>query len=356
MQKLLISGGAGFVGSSLALAYREKFPKLTIVAFDNLHRRGSERNLDVFRRHQIQFVHGDIRNPNDFDQLEGNFDFFIEASAEPSVHAGTKGSPHYVLETNLVGTVHALEFARRRAPNFLFLSTSRVYSMAPLQALPVEVSGDRLEIKRNASGQGFSGAGISEKFPTDTARSFYGASKLASELLVQEYAAQYQMNAVINRSGVIAGPGQFGKVDQGVFTLWLANHYFGKELAYFGYGGKGHQVRDLLHPRDLFDLLEAQRNKLADVRGEIFNIGGGSKGSVSLAEWTKLAVELSGKSVPIRAQAETANVDVPYYVTDNSKVSAKFGWSPKRGPREIASDIHNWITAEADELRSIFGG
>src|SRR6185436_10251785 len=117
--KILITGGAGFVGSSLAFAYKRESQSHTVVVVDNLKRRGSEINLPLFRHCGIEFCHGDIRNPNDLEDLGGEFDLFIEGSAEPSVHAGISSSPHYVLQTNLTGTLNCLEFARKRVENFL---------------------------------------------------------------------------------------------------------------------------------------------------------------------------------------------------------------------------------------------
>src|SRR5581483_8321933 len=103
--KILITGGAGFVGSHLALAFRNQRPTSSITVFDNLHRRGSEDNLSVFKRHNIKFIHGDIRCSGDLESISDQFDVFIEASAEPSVLAGMDGSPRYVIDTNLSGTV-----------------------------------------------------------------------------------------------------------------------------------------------------------------------------------------------------------------------------------------------------------
>jgi CDP-paratose 2-epimerase len=348
--RILITGGAGFVGSHLAKSYQESGAQ--VVVLDNLKRRGSERNLAEFRQRGIAFVHGDIRNLSDLEELEGNFDLFLEASAEPSVHAGTSGSPKYVIDTNLGGTYHCLEFARSRVAGLIFLSTSRVYSIVPLSQLPLTEDSSRFEIR--SSGQGFSPKGIAEDFPTNTSRSFYGATKLASEMLVQEYAATYGLKAVINRCGVIAGAGQFGKLDQGVFTLWIANHFYQKPLRYTGFGGQGKQVRDLLHPRDLFALIEKQVPLLGKYSGEYFNVGGGREISTSLQEWTRLAEQCTGKTLDITSVKETAAVDIPYYVGDSSKAQAAFSWKPKMGPQAIAEDIAQWIRANQAELKSIF--
>ena len=235
---LLITGGAGFVGGALARYFRRA--DNSVVVFDNLHRRGSEWNVERLRSEGVTFVHGDVRNPADLEALEGTFDVLIEASAEPSVHAGIAGSPRYVLDTNLVGALNCLEFARKRCGGFVFLSTSSVYSIEPLMQLPLLESSGRFELKESVcSIPGVSRDGISESFPCNTPRSYYGASKLAAELLCQEYAAHAGLPVVINRCGVIAGPGQFGKSDQGIFTLWVAHHHFGRPLTVHGIRRQG---------------------------------------------------------------------------------------------------------------------
>src|SRR5262245_26673747 len=365
--RILITGGAGFVGSSLALAFRREHPGARVVAFDSLRRRGSERKLELLRRHGVDFAHGDLRQPGDLEALPGRFDLVIDAAAEPSVRAGSDGAPGYLLETNLLGTIHCLEFCRRRAGHLIFLSTSRVYSIESLRALPLEERETRFELapgrpprKAAAAGEapaalpGVSPHGLSESFPTDRARSFYGASKLASELLVQEYAAGAGLSALVDRCGVIAGPGQLGREDQGVFSLWVARHHFRRPLRYTGFGGSGRQVRDLLHPEDLFDLLLRQLSSIDAHRGAVFNVGGGPWGSTSLREWTSICAELTGHAAEPAADPATHPVDVPYYVSDHRRASAAFDWKPRRGPREIAADVLAWLRAGEDELRDLF--
>jgi CDP-paratose 2-epimerase len=351
--KILITGGAGFVGSYLALSFaRESSHR--IVVFDNLKRRGSELNLGDLRRAGIEFVHGDIRNPEDFESLSDNFDLFIDASAEPSVLAGVKESPAYVLKTNLGGTLNCLEFARGRAGGFIFLSTSRVYSIEPLRNLKLAETKSRFVLEVVQPFPGVGTQGIDENFPVHQARSFYGASKLASEMIVQEYASQYQFPSVINRCGVIAGPGQFGKADQGVFTYWVAAHLFNRPLKYTGFGGEGKQVRDVLHPSDLFDLIHAQLGKLASLRGDVYNVGGSLTSSVSLKELTGLCQEVTSKEVEIASDAQTHSVDIPLYVSDNRKVSQAFSWTPQRTHREIVEEIAAWIGREKAVLEPLW--
>jgi CDP-paratose 2-epimerase len=352
--RILITGGAGFVGSNLALNFRHKIYQSDVVVFDNLKRRGSELNIPKFKRSGIHFVHGDIRNQNDLDDIPGNFDVMIDASAEPSVHSGQNGSPLYPIQTNLSGTVSCLEFARRRVGQLVFLSTSRVYSIQPLREIHLQETSTRFELQDNQTRAGLTTKGISETFPTNQARSLYGACKLASEMLIQEYIEAYDLKAHINRCGVIAGPGQFGKVDQGVFTLWVANHYFKKKLTYTGFGGQGFQVRDLLHPDDLFDLIQLQIQEPNRYRGEVFNVGGGMEVSTSLFEFTQLCQQVTGQTIPIMSQPESAAVDIPFYVSDTSKVSEAYNWRPKKSVLDIVKDIKGWIDEDRDLLAGIF--
>jgi CDP-paratose 2-epimerase len=351
---VLITGGAGFVGASLAASYREAHPGSRVVALDNLRRRGSELNLPRLRRLGIEFVHGDVRCARDLEAVEGSFDLVVDASAEPSVLAGLDGSPHYVLETNLGGTLSCLELARRRAGALVFLSTSRVYSIAPLRQLRLREEPSRFEMEDDQPWPGAGARGIAEEFPTHLPRSLYGASKLASEMIVQEYADTYGLRAVIDRCGVIAGPGQFGKVEQGVFTLWVAAHVFGRPLEYRGFGGAGKQVRDLLHPRDLFALLERQVPRLEPGNAEVFNVGGGREVSTSLRELTDLCREVTGREVPVAGRPDTTPVDVPLFLTDAGRARERFGWAPQVGLRALVEEVHAWLRQGEVELAPLF--
>jgi CDP-paratose 2-epimerase len=273
-ETVLIPGGAGFVSSSLALGLKRSHPDWNIICLDNLRRRGSELNLPRFKAMDIQFVHGDVRSPADLEVAQANITTIIDCSAEPSVLAGFS-SPQYVLQTNLLGTINLLELARQTQARMLFLSTSRVYPIHSLKQLHFAEGNTRFDLATEQPMVGASGRGIAEDFGLSGARSLYGTTKLASELLIEEYRDAYGLPAIVNRCGVLTEPWQMGKVDQGVFVMWVTTHYFQKSLSYIGFSGTGKQVRDLLHVDDLLRLVDYQLAHFATLDGEIFNVGGG---------------------------------------------------------------------------------
>lgn len=352
--RVLITGGAGFVGSSLARRFKAENPANEIWVLDNLKRRGSELNIAILKNEGINFIHGDIRNISDLYDIPGNFDLLIESSAEPSVNAGLSGGVDYLIHTNLAGTINCLEFARKRVKNTIFMSTSRVYAIQSLKDIQLTEEDTRFAISSENDMAGLSTNGITEHFSTSTARSLYGATKLASEMIAQEYAFTFGMNVIIDRLGVIAGPGQFGKVDQGVFTLWVANHLFKQPLAYFGYEGSGKQVRDLLHPDDLFALFLKQLDKAEQISGEVYNIGGGTEISTSLKEYTALCESITGNTVDIKKRMESNIVDVPLYLSDYSKAAKEFDWKPEKDAKTIVTEIHQWLLDNEKTLRPLF--
>ena len=304
-------------------------PACSVVALDNLKRRGSELTLSQLAAAGVEFLHGDVRIEGDLAAL-GAVDVLIECSAEPSVLAGQDGAPGYVLDTNLTGALNYLEHLRRRGGEMIFLSSSRVYSIPALTDLPLEVRGEQLEITEGAARTGWSAAALAENFSTAGPRSLCGATKLAAKQFIEEYQAAYGLRPVVYRCGILTGPWQMGKVDQGVITLWLARHLFGGALAHIGHGGDGHQVRDLLHIADLYDLIAPNLDGSGTEDGQTFNVGGGAATSVSLRELTRHCEELTGNTLVISTVPETRANDIWYYVTDNAKVETRTGWWPKR--------------------------
>jgi CDP-paratose 2-epimerase len=339
---VLITGGAGFIGASLGVGLASRHPDWEVQALDNLRRRGSELNLPRLREAGVAFNHGDVRELEDLLEV-GEIDAVVECSAEPSVLAGVGGSPDYVVQSNLLGAYNCLELARRREAQFVFLSTSRVYPVRGLEELAYREEETRLELADEQPLPGVSSRGVAESFPLEGARTLYGATKLCAELLVGEYAESYGLRTVIDRCGVVAGPWQMGRVDQGVFTYWMLAHHFGRPLSYIGFGGTGKQVRDLLHVEDLLDLVGEQLGDPDRWAGRTTNVGGGRAGSLSLLETTELCREITGRIVDVSSSGEDRPGDIPIYISDCTRLYETTDWRPRRAPAEILADIHAWI-------------
>ncbi|MDD5731016.1 MAG: NAD-dependent epimerase/dehydratase family protein [Candidatus Omnitrophica bacterium] len=348
---ILVTGGAGFVGSNLAVSFKSKYPKLKVIALDNLKRRGSELNLKPLKENGVDFIHADIRNQEDL-VLKNKIDLVIECSAEPSVLAGFGDNPGYIINTNLNGTVNCLELCRKHKSDIIFLSTSRVYPYEALNRINSDEKTERFSWKAGQKIEGWTKKGINEKFPLEGAKTLYGATKLCSELILQEYLKNYGLKGLVNRLGVIAGPGQFGKVDQGVFTFWMLAHYFKRNLEYIGFGGKGKQVRDLMHIDDLFALIDIEAASLEKLNGKIYNAGGGSI-NLSLKEATALCSKITGNSLKLRPNKLNRPGDIKIYITDNSAAEKDLHWHPKKGPEEIMLDTFNWIRENEKALKQI---
>jgi len=341
-RRVLVTGGAGFVGASLAIALRAWHPDWEVVALDNLKRRGSELNLPRLRAAGVRFEHGDVREAGDVLAVP-RVDAIVECSAEPSALAGVDGATEYAIGANLVGAWHCLELARRDSAQLVFLSTSRVYPVAALRALAIEEAPTRYELAAEQDVPGASADGIAEDFPLAGARTLYGSTKLAAELLIEEYRAGFGLRAVIDRCGVIAGPWQMGKVDQGVFTYWMLAHRLGHPLRYLGFDGSGRQVRDLLHVDDLVELLDDQLARPDHWDGMVLNVGGGRACSLSLRETTDLCRELTGADVPVEPAGADRPGDVPVYLSDCARLYAHSGWRPRRTARDVLVDIAAWV-------------
>jgi CDP-paratose 2-epimerase len=350
--RLLITGGAGFVGSNLAIEFKRNNKDFQVATLDNLRRRGSELNIPRLKEKGIEFIHGDIRNREDFEAA-GEADVIIECSAEPSVLAGFDSSPDYLINTNLIGTINCLEYARKQDSNVIFLSSSRVYPVKTINSLNIDEKPTRFELSDKQTIPGVSSKGFTEDFPLQGSRTLYGTTKLASELILQEYIEMYGLKGVINRCGLLTGSWQMGKVDQGVVVHWVAKHQYKQSLSYIGFGGKGKQVRDMLHVKDLYRLLEIEINDMDSHNGEIYNVGGGLERTISLLELTALCQKYSGKKIPIASVKEDRPGDIRIYITDNSRITGKTSWKPEITVDQIIKEISIWIEENLEQLRPI---
>lgn len=350
MQRVLITGGCGFIGANVAIHLAASFDKLEVVCLDNLYRRGSELNLQRLAHAGISFHYGDVRDPASFPL--GRFDALIECSAEPSVLAGQQDSPDYLINTNLIGLYHCLEFSRKSGARLIFLSTSRVYPVRPLERHPFEETQSRFQWLDKGT-PGISSSGVSETIDMSGPRSLYGFTKFSGEQLIDEYRANFGVQALVNRCGMIAGPWQFGKVDQGLVAHWVFSHIFDRPISYIGYGGLGKQVRDVLHIRDLCDLVELQLRYFDSWDGWVGNVSGGPDGSLSLIELTGMCNDATGKVLPIRRIFETRPFDLRIYVGDCTKLFDHSAWRPRRSIRSLVDDVACWAWDNADVIERL---
>jgi CDP-paratose 2-epimerase len=339
--KLLITGICGFVGHALAHALKREVTDCELVGLDNFIRPGSERNRTSLKELGVKLIHGDIRSASDLETLP-EVDWVIDAAANPSVLAGVDGktSSRQLIEHNLGGTINMLEYCKRVGAGFVLLSTSRVYSISPLANLKVTIE-DRAfgPDPEHSLPAGLSVSGVNESFSTQAPVSLYGASKVASEALALEYGATFDLPVWINRCGVLAGAGQFGRPDQGIFSYWIHSWKQGRPLTYIGFDGQGHQVRDCLHPEDLARLLVMQlRTGMEPSKPAIVNVSGGLESSRSLRQ---LSDWCAGRFGPMEVATEATNrpFDIPWMVLDSALARTHWDWKPTRMTDSILEEI-----------------
>jgi CDP-paratose 2-epimerase len=339
--RILISGVCGFVGSTLARALVEAGKGHQLFGFDNFIRPGSESNRAELKRLGVKLFHGDLRAASDLESLPA-VDWVIDAAANPSVLAGVDGrtSSRQLIEHNLGGTVNMLEFCKQHRAGLILLSTSRVYAIAPLARLEMIAENHAF---RPAPGAvlpaGVTAAGVDETFSTLAPISLYGATKLASEALALEYGATFNLPVFINRCGVLAGAGQFGRADQGIFAYWVNAWLRRRPLKYIGFGGHGHQVRDCLHPRDLLPALDQQlAAPQLSVMDRVANFSGGVASAMSLrqlSDWCAARLGAHG----VAAEGTSRPFDIPWMVLDSAKATRIWQWRPATPTRAILEEI-----------------
>jgi len=348
--KVLVTGICGFAGNTLAVELLRQAPGLDLIGLDNLSRPGSELNRQAWRARGVRLVHGDIRNPSDLEGLPA-VDWVVDAAANPSVLAGVRDrtSSRQLIEHNLVGTINLLEFCKRVQCGLLMLSTSRVYSGRRLAGLPMEVRGDAfVPASRELEQPGLTPRGVTEEFSTEPPLSLYGASKLASEVLALEYAAAFELPVYVNRCGVLAGAGQFGRADQGIFSFWIHSYRRRRPLRFIGFGGTGHQVRDCLHPRDLVPLLLKQMHA-SGKNGGVVNVGGGADHAMSLAQLTGWCAHRFGPH-DVGRDLEDRMYDVPWLILNSDRAEQVWGWRPATALADILDEIGRHAESHPDWL------
>jgi CDP-paratose 2-epimerase len=353
--RLLVTGGAGFVGSTLIRGLLSSREGLEVVAFDNLSRPGSEANRRSLTADGVQVVHGDLRQPSDLDALP-EVDAVIDAAALPSVLGGVADdrSARQVVEHNLVGTLNLLERCRRDGAPLVLLSTSRVYSIPAVGGLALQDDGEAFRPDPHQPfPTGIGPEGIDETCSTRPPVSLYGSTKLASEQLALEYGSAFGFPVWVDRCGVLTGPGQFGTAEQGIFSFWVHAHRAGRPLAYLGFGGRGMQVRDGLHPVDLVPLIGAQLDA-GDPGGrpQVVNAAGGTANSMSLRQLTAWCADRLG-AVPIEERDEERPYDLPWVVLDPALAGEVWDWRPQTPLPDVLEAIARHAEAHPDWLNEV---
>lgn len=329
--KILITGGCGFVGSNLAIFFKNNKIGTLINSLDNLSRDGSKLNLQRLKKKKIKNFKIDIAN-NKLVQRLPRYDLIIDCCAEAAVETSKKDI-NKVFNTNLVGTLNILKKCTKDKSKIIFLSSSRVYSINDLNKLK--------NTKKT----------INENFSTHGPKSVYGFCKYSSEHLIREFSFLYKIKYIINRFGVISGPWQFGKQDQGFVSLWVWRHLNKRKLDYIGFGGRGLQIRDVIHIEDVCELIALQVKKINKNFNLLVNVGGGKKNAISLKALTKLCQTVTLNNIKIGSKKTTSEYDIPYYVTDNSKVKKIYKWSNKKSFLNILQDVYKWMIDNQKELK-----
>jgi CDP-paratose 2-epimerase len=348
--RILITGICGFAGSTIATGIRENLKGADVFGFDSLVRPGSESNRLALQRIGVSVRHADMRSASDIEALAGA-DWVIDAAANPGVLAGVDGetSSRQVVEHNLGGTVNVLEYCKKYHAGFILLSTSRVYSISQLSRLRVE---EFAEAYRPVAGQefpvGVSDSGVSEDCTTSPPVSLYGSTKLASECLALEYGAAFDFPVWINRCGVLAGAGQFGRADQGIFSFWINAWLRHRPLKYIGFSGRGWQVRDCLHPRDLVPLLKEQMSTRTAAH-RICNVGGGVANSMSLAQLSAWCANRFGPR-EIAVDPNPRPFDIPWMVLDSTRASKEWKWKVATSLEEVLKEVAAHAESHPDWL------
>jgi CDP-paratose 2-epimerase len=325
--RILITGICGFIGGSLAEHLLERIEGLSVAGIDNLMRPGSEGNRFRLRKLGVEVIHGDIRAASDFESLP-DADWVIDAAANPSVLAGVQGhfSSRQLFEHNLAAIVNVLEYCKKQKAGLVLLSSSRVYSIPALCSLPLKTCGDAFALDDSAAlPEGISSNGIGADFSTSPPVSLYGGTKLASETMALEYGHAFGFPVWVNRCGVLAGAGQFGTPDQGIFSYWINAHLVRRPLRYIGFDGAGKQVRDVFHPRDLAVLIHAQILAQRSGGRRIYTAGGGVSHAMSLAQLNAWCDARFGPHSP-QADPRPRAYDVPWVIMDSSDPKRDFAW------------------------------
>jgi CDP-paratose 2-epimerase len=327
--KIIVTGGCGFIGSNICAFLKNLSFK--VVSVDNLSKTYSRLNLKRLNNLNIKNHNIDVSDKNKFIKLNYKADIIIDCCADPAVESSRKDILKNI-NNNLITTYNVLEKAKKDNSKLIFLSTSRIY---PIKDSRQKFSAFLKKKNKNLFNEGSNIIGP---------KTIYGFSKLASEMLIKEYNYAFNIDYLINRCGLITGPWQFGKVEQGLVSLWLWKHLNkDNNLYYKGYNGSGNQIRDILFINDLCELIYLQIKKFKKIKNHTFCVGGGIKNSVNLHQLTKICEEITKNKLKIKHDLDTSIYDIPFYITSIDKVKKYYNWCPKTDLKIGLNAILEWM-------------
>lgn len=335
--KIFITGGAGFIGCNSA----EYFLKQghTVVIFDNLSRKGGPANLAWLQKafgKRVEFIQGDIRDYDRLSGVIGGSDVVLHLASQVAVTTSVQ-DPREDFEINALGTFNVLEAVRNQVPEtaVVYASTNKVYG--GMEAAKVELQGDRY-------GYADYPYGIPETYPLDF-HAPYGCSKGAGDQYMIDYARIYGLRTLVFRQSCIYGRRQFGIEDQGWVAHFVIAAVLGRPINIYG---DGRQVRDLLHVSDLIRAYERGIQKIDELSGEAFNIGGGPQNTLSIwSEFGPLLEELSGKSIAVKRGGWRPG-DQRVFIADIRRAKELLEWVPLVKPVDGIHDLYQWVSGNQD--------
>jgi CDP-paratose 2-epimerase len=335
--KIIVAGGCGFVGSNLSVYLHKKGYK--IFSVDNLQRKGSILNEKRLKKIGIKNFKKNISLKSSLKNLP-KANIIIDCCAEPSVEASKKNFEK-VFNSNLLSTKNLLIKCIKDKAKFIFISSSRVYSINHLRNLKKI---KQLKFRKE----------INLEFSTSSPKTLYGFTKLASEDLIKEFSYIFNLKYIINRFGVISGPWQFGKVDQGFLSLFMWNFLNNKIIKFIGYNGSGLQERDILHVDDFCELIFLQIKRFNKIFNKSFTAGGSTKNKANLKKIYQICNSITNSKPKIIKIKKTSQYDIPYFNTSNKEIKKIYKWKVKKNIYDILNDIFKWQKNNISNLKKFF--
>jgi CDP-paratose 2-epimerase len=348
IEKVLVTGGAGFIGSHVAEFYAQKGSDVTV--FDNLSRAqllGKDNGNTMYnwnylkKHHNVKLVKGDITDPTQLEKACKDVDAIVHTAAQTAVTMSLT-NPQTDFSINALGTFNVLEAARKSEnnPAIVYCSTNKVYGD----------NVNKINIVENKTRYVFEDQfknGITETFPIDLCEHTpYGCSKLAGDLYMQDYSRIYGLKTVVFRMSCIYGTRQFGVEDQGWVAWFTIATTTGKPITIYG---DGKQVRDVLYVSDLVDAYDAFLQRKNELSGEVFNLGGGPENTLSLLELLDMLEMLTGKRSTVTF-SDWRPSDQKVYISNISKAKEKLGWTPKNSPKIGVEKLVNWFLGNKPQI------